>query len=60
MDALLALLIVLLIMAGGSGVYVTRPGYIGTGLGLGTALYGIAAVILGAIVLRLLRVFSWA
>ena len=57
MDALLALLIVLLVMAGGSGFYVTRPGYIGTGIGLGATLYIIAAIVLIAVVLRLLGIY---
>ncbi len=57
MDALLAGLVVLLVMAGGSGFYVTRPSYWGTGNGLGPGLYVIAAIILVVTVLRLLRVF---
>ena len=57
MDALLAGLVVLLVMAGGSGFYVTRPTYWGTGNGLGPALYAIAALLVVAIIVRLLGVF---
>ena len=57
MDALLAGLVVLLVMAGGSGFYVTRPTYWGTGNGLGPALYAIAALLVVTIILRLLGIF---
>ena len=57
MDALLAGLVVLLVMAGGSGFYVTRPTYWGTGNGLAPALYAIAALLVVAIILRLLGIF---
>ncbi len=57
MDALLAGLVVLLVMAGASGYYITRPSYWGTGNGLGPALYAIAALLVVAIILRLLSIF---
>ncbi len=54
---ILIILIILLIVFGGGGFYVGRPGYSGAGAGLGTILYVLAAILLIAIVLRLLGVW---
>lgn len=54
---ILIILVILLLVFGGGGFFVGRPGYSGGGAGMGNILYGIAAIVLIVIVLRLLRVF---
>ena len=54
---ILIILIVLLILFGGGGYYVGRPGYAGTGAGLGNILYVLAVIALIVIVLRLLGIW---
>ena len=56
MDTLVLILIILLVASAFGGVYTGRSGYSGAGAGMGNILYGIAALVLVVIVLRLLRV----
>jgi hypothetical protein len=51
----LVVLVSLALLVGGGGYYISRPTYTGTGARLGGILYGLAAIFVIAIVLRLLR-----
>lgn len=56
MVTLLVVLVILFVLFGGGGYWVSRPGYVGPGAGFSHLLYILMAVILLIIVLNLLGV----
>jgi hypothetical protein len=56
MDSLVLILIIVLVLFGFGGFYTGRSDYRGAGAGMGNILYGLAALVLIVIVLRLLGV----